>query len=262
MFMASFQSILRQLGPRYLIYRMPGRYGSFPLADVFPISNAVVFSEVRDPEEFVQALAKFSLFPAPVGPQVSTVLGKQVISVNVMYFTIYFAMLEKETLITMNPQLLKTRSRRSGGRDHRSWRRQHSRKPGGLSPPRRASFSTCRRAASRAASTTTTSRCCSRPCPWLERSRAACPVQPRLRATRHGPILFPRGSDIARHAKQATFLTAVDDGQGVLFDGTAPILTTPYYWAYVHALTRLKPLDSQYPAFMLALTPFIPPSGD
>jgi hypothetical protein len=71
------------------------------------------------------------------------------------------------------------------------------------------------------------------------------------------PIVFPRGSDIARHARQATILSAVDDGQGVLFDGTAPILTTPYYWAYVHALSRLMPTEEGYPSVMLAVVPFI-----
>lgn len=71
------------------------------------------------------------------------------------------------------------------------------------------------------------------------------------------PIVCRRGSDIARHARPATILSAVDDGQGVLFDGTAPILTTPYYWAYVHPLNRLLPIEGKYPRLMLLAVPFI-----
>ena len=71
------------------------------------------------------------------------------------------------------------------------------------------------------------------------------------------PIAFPRGSDIARHAKQATVLSAVDDGQGILFDGVVPILATPYYWAYAHALTRLLPVGGDYPPLMMAAMLFI-----
>ena len=41
-------------------------------------------------------------------------------------------------------------------------------------------------------------------------------------------------------------LRARDDGEGVLFDGTAPLLATPYYWAYIHALSRLNPDGSTF----------------
>ena len=58
---------------------------------------------------------------------------------------------------------------------------------------------------------------------------------------RFDPMSLPRGRDIARHVTKATILSARDDGEGVLFDGFAPLLSTPYYWAYIHALTRLGP---------------------
>jgi hypothetical protein len=38
---------------------------------------------------------------------------------------------------------------------------------------------------------------------------------------------------------EPTYLVARDDGGGVLFDGRAPLLATPYYWPYVYALTHL-----------------------
>ncbi len=255
MFAAMFEPILKQLGPRYLIYRMPGRYGSFPFTDVFPLSNAVAISEVRDSAEFEQAVEKFSLGPMGVGAQASTVLGKKVVSINVMYFTIYFAMLDKEVLITMNPQLLKDAIEAV---DHPG--------PSVIETP----------AYKEAVRSVPPDACFMLYLPpggfsrgiydhyipmlqqtiSLVRGIQGLGSKPKT-ASGLDPIVFPRGSDIARHAKQPTIISAVDDGQGVLFDGTAPILTTPYYWAYVHALSRLLPAEKDYPTLIMAVTPFV-----
>jgi hypothetical protein len=254
--MMSFRPMLQQLGPRYLIYRMPGRYGSFPIADIFPLSNAVVLSEVRDPAAFAQALESFAI--GPVKSQTATVLGRKVVSVNIMYFTVYFALLEKEAIITMNPQLLKDAIEAAGQPgpsviETPAYKEAQAHRlpdacfmlympPGGFSRGIYDQY-----------------------IPMLQQTIAlvgafqggfganAANAAPGM-----DPIVFPRGSDIARHAKQATILSAVDDGQGVLFDGVAPILSTPYYWAYVHAMTRLRPADSAYPTLMLAVVPFLP----
>lgn len=257
-FVMPFQPILEQLGPRYLIYRVPGRYGSFPLADPFPLSNAVVISELKDAAAFEQALDAFNM--GPLQSQTTTVLGRKVISLNLMYFTIYVAVLEKEALISLHPQLLKDAIEAAG-------------RPGSsiIDTP---AFKEARR-------DFPTDACFllylppggfsrgiyDHYVPMLQQMLAMASMLPAggpPAEEAHGldPIVFPRGSDIARHARQATFLTAVDDGRGVLFDGTAPILATPYYWAYIHALTRLKPLDSQTPALMLIAFPFMGAPGN
>jgi hypothetical protein len=262
MFVAPFQPILQQLGPRYLIYRVPGRYGSFPLADVVPLSNAVAIAEVRDPKEFAQALAAFSLGTGvmPVGPNTSTVLGRTVVGVNVMYFTIYFAMLDKEVLITMNPQLLKD-AIEAVDRPGPSVIETAAYKEAARSVPPDACFMLymppggfCRGIYDHYI-------------PMLQQTislvRGIQGYKPGAKtASGLDPLVFPRGSDIARHAKQATIISAVDDGQGVLFDGTAPILTTPYYWAYVHAFSRLLPAEKDYPPLIMAVVPFIGLPGE
>ncbi len=249
MMMVAFQPMLKQLGPRYLIYRLPGRYGSFPLTDVFPLSNAVVFSELRDAPAFEYGLRALAMGP-PLQTTTSTVLGRKVVSLNVMYFTIYFAMVDKEVIITMNPQLLKDAIEaveRPGPSVIETPAYQEARRdvpaeacfmlympPGGFSRGIYDHY-----------------------IPMLQQTIALTRAMGGGKPNEQGsggvdPIVFPRGSDIARHARQATVLSAVDDGQGVLFDGTAPILTTPYYWAYVHALTRLLPLGGEYPPIMMA----------
>ncbi len=253
MFMMPFQAVLKELGPRYLIYRMPGRYGSFPIADIFPLSNAVVISEVRDAAAFKRVLQTFAI--GPVQPHTSTVLGRTVVSINVMYFTIYFAVLDNEVLITMNPQLLKD----------------------AIEAIERPGPSVIETAAYKEAIRDVRPNACfllymppggfsrgiyDHYIPMLQQTIALASAfrgfdSKKKPASTLDPIIFPRGSDIARHARQATVLSAVDDGQGVLFDGTAPILTTPYYWAYVHALNRLFPIEGEYPPLMLAVVPFI-----
>ena len=253
MFMMPFQPILKELGPRYLIYRMPGRYGSFPIADVFPLSNAVVISEVRDAAAFKRVLQTFAM--GPVQPHTSTVLGRTVVSINVMYFTIYFAVLDNEVLISMHPQLLKD----------------------AIEAAERPGPSVMETAAYKEAVRDIPPNACfllymppggfsrglyDHYIPMLQQAMALASAfrgfdSGQKPASTLDPIVFPRGSDIARHARQATILTAVDDGQGVLFDGTAPILATPYYWAYVHALNRLIPMEGEYPPLMLAIVPFI-----
>ena len=55
------------------------------------------------------------------------------------------------------------------------------------------------------------------------------------------PMLLPRGSSLTGGTTEATMITGRDDGQGVLFDGRAPVLCTPYYVPYIHALTQLHP---------------------
>jgi hypothetical protein len=55
------------------------------------------------------------------------------------------------------------------------------------------------------------------------------------------PLVAPRGSDIAKHAPEATILSAHDDGEGVLFDGRAPVLCTPYYYSYFYSLSHFGP---------------------
>jgi len=224
MFEMPFQPVLKELGPRYLIYRMPGRYGSFPIADVFPLSNAVVISEVRDAAAFKEALQTFAI--GPVQPHTSTVLGRTVISINVMYFTIYFAVFDNEVLITMNPQLLKD----------------------AIEAAERPGPSVIETAAYKEAVRGVSPDACfllymppggfsrgiyDHYIPMLQQTIALAGAfrgfdSKQKPASTLDPIVFPRGSDIARHARQATILSAVDDGEGVLFDGTAPILTTPY----------------------------------
>jgi hypothetical protein len=55
------------------------------------------------------------------------------------------------------------------------------------------------------------------------------------------PLALPRGSEIARHITEGTILTAWDDGQGVIFEGYAPVLCVPYYWVSAYSLGKLGP---------------------
>jgi hypothetical protein len=208
---------------------------------------------VKDAAAFEEALKSFKL--APIQARTSTVMGRKVIDVNIMYFTIYFAMMDKEVLITMNPQLLKdaieTAERPGPSLIDTPAYKEAQREfqpnacfllylpPGGFSRGVYDHY-----------------------IPMLQQTVALVAAFQNGESAAKGtpgmnPIVFPRGSDIGRHAKQATFLTAVDDGQGVLFDGTAPILATPYYWAYVHAFTKLVPSTGGLPSLELAVVPFV-----
>lgn len=54
--LALLDPLVRTLGPRYLVYRVPQRYGAFPGSNSLPTHNAVVALELRDPAAFEEAL--------------------------------------------------------------------------------------------------------------------------------------------------------------------------------------------------------------
>jgi hypothetical protein len=172
-----------------------------------------------------------------------------------MYFTIYFAVLDNEVLISMHPQLLKD-AIEAAERPGPSVMETSAYKEAVRHIPPNACFLLYMPPGGFSRGIY------DHYIPMLQQAMALASAfrgfdSGQKPASTLDPIVFPRGSDIARHARQATILSAVDDGQGVLFDGTAPILATPYYWAYVHALNRLIPMEGEYPPLMLAVLPFI-----
>lgn len=244
--------LLSNVGHRYLIYRVPGRYGTFPLVNALPMNDLVLITELSDAAQFKQMLEALL---AQAGGLLSTGQTKfgehEVFTINLVYLTVYCAFLEKELLMAFHPQLFKDALE--------NWKRPG---PALVDTP---AWQAARR--------------------WVPEDacfimyfapKGFCrgiydPYVPQLQqmismtqafavsgffgnpnqrlATEAGRGLnvlqLPRGSDLAQYVTEPTILAARDDGEGVLFDGYAPVLSTPYYWVYFHALGALQPFGRQ-----------------
>lgn len=241
------QPLLQNLGPRYLVYRVPGRYGAFPLTDVLPVNDVVAIVESKDSHAFVKTLDEMlanvgDLTPISYRPH--TIAGHDARVLNLVYWTVYVVPMEKQLIVAANPQLLKDaldQLARPGPSIVDTPAFQAVQKyvqkdacfmmylaPGGFTRGFYDRF-----------------------IPSLQQLMGMVGAFSRMmdgeddedRPFGEGfdAVAFPRGRAITRHVTEATILTARDDGQGVLFDGYAPVVCTPYYWAYLHALTRLQP---------------------
>ncbi len=240
------QPMLRTVGNRYLVYRTPGKYGTFPFSGFLPNHNLIAVIELRDAMAFRTQLTGLLGMAGGIFPiTTSEVAGHEVLEINLMYFTLYLVPLENELLVAVHPQLLKDALenwRNPGPSIVNTPAFQEARKyvlkdacflmyfpPGGFArgiydeyiPQLQQALGTLRGLA--------------RMNVFGARDQGL--KDPKLA---FNPLTFPRGRDIARHVTKATILSARDDGKGVLFDGYAPVLSTAYYWGYVHALTRLS----------------------
>jgi protein required for attachment to host cells len=235
------QPMLGQIGSRYLMYRVPGDYGAFPIANMLPLADMVVICELKDREAFLNNLeAVIKMIPTGSPPAVD-VDGTRFVTINIMYFSIHMAVLENHIVITGNPQVAKdaVENWKKPGpaivdtEPYRAVRRYRLPdacfemyiSPGGFSRGVYDQY-----------------------IPMLQQTVAVSDAASRMMGDNKGGfipglnyLLFPRGSAIARHAKAPTFVSGRDDGTGVLFEAHAPVLCTPYYWAYVHALVHLNP---------------------
>ncbi len=238
------QLLLKPVGHRYLVYRMPGHYGTFPMNGMLPNHNLIMVVETPDPDAMRTTID--GLLAMTGGSLQSTpckVAGRDVISINLYYLTVYVALLEHEMLIAAHPQLLKDALE--------NWQQpgpsivdtpafQEARRhllenacflmyvpPGGFARGIYDEY-----------------------IPQLQQAIELAGGVSRMFSGKHGTppaetlgfssLTLPRGRDLTGGVKRATILSASDDGAGVLFDGYAPLLSTPYYWAYLHAITRLS----------------------
>lgn len=228
------------LGPRYLVYRMPGEYGTFPLLGMTPNHNLVAVLESRD----VAGLRAYlqQLCAVVPGSQTVRYAERDVLCVNLMYATVYCAFLDDAVLVTMHPQLLKDALE--------NWA-----KPGAALMDTPA-FATARRYLVEDA------------CflmyfppggfargiydeyiPQLQQMFALVGGYARMEGDGapaaadqvFDAFALPRGRDVAAGVTRGTILSARDDGQGVLFDGWAPVLATPYWWTAVRAVGDFVP---------------------
>ena len=238
---APIAPLAKDMGPRYLVYRVPGKYGSFPIANALPLCNMVVIAELDSADTFEKNLdGMLQMIP---GLQETTFNGHKIKVINVMYMTFYVAILEKELILTIHPQLMKDALiglDKPGPSIVDTPAYKAARKyvlpdacfelyiePGGLSrgiydqhiPSLQQLISLAQGMGSFMGDD--------------EKTPAS--------AQGFNSILFPRGQAVAGHLTKATILSARDDGDGVLFDGYAPVISTPYWWVYVHALTQLHP---------------------
>jgi hypothetical protein len=231
------QPLLGQVGPRYLVYRLPRKYGVFPFADLLPTADMVLITQIRDVGKFEEALGSLPLPMAGAAPTVQ-MLGHKVRVIPLYYVTMYVALLEKEALVAFSSQMLADALE--------NWT---SPGPSILDTP-----------AYKAATAHVLKDACfelymppggfsrafyDRYVPVLEQTRNLMGMFGGMGGGGAGMdlLIFPRGHDIARHVQEATILSARDEGEGVLFDGRAPVLCTPYYWAYFHALSRFGPRE-------------------
>ncbi len=240
--MAMLQPVMHNLGPRYLIYRRPRAYGQMPLANALPLSNTVIVVQAGNPGGFVAAVNGLltGMTGMPAGQPVKhKIAGVSVTAMNLGYFSFYFAELDGALMITTDPQLIKDEVRNwqkpgpslVDSADYKAAAKflqkdacfQLYIRPGGLAT---GYYDTYLPMAQQAMGLMTA---------MVGRGQPA----PASRGL--DMFLVPRGRDIARHVKHGTIMSAVDDGQGVLFDGRAPVLRSAYYWTYLYELMRLGP---------------------
>lgn len=240
------QPLLRTLGNRYLVYRRPGRYGG-GVADAFlPSSNLVGVWELRDAEAFQSALdGVLALGPAWMRGSVHW-SGVDVRSLNLVYLSLHVAVLERAVLLSTSLPLLKDAID--------NWRSP------GASIVDTPAFKAARQ------------RCLPDACfmmyfppggfargiydHYVPQAQQVVPMITAFASmfsaggdpgrTEDGLRLehLPRGDELVRGVDEGTILTARDDGVGVLFDGYAPLLSTPYYLPYAYALLRLSSTDA------------------
>ncbi len=245
--MAMVAPLFAQLGPRYLIYRVPDRYGNFPIANAVPLQDAVVITQMGPNFKTTLDQMTRSIPGGMLSFSDITVAGHPVKAINLMYLQIYLAFVDNDKLIlTINPQLLKdaledwkTPGPSIVDTDHFKAAQAKFQQdacfllympPGGFS---RGIYDTY--------------------IPMLQQvvmlyqgmsqmwggGQDRKPAPAELRPL--DLMLLPRGRTLMKHAHQPTFITGRDDGKGVLFDGWSPTISTPYLWTYVHAAMRLAP---------------------
>lgn len=270
------QPTARLVGPHFLVYRVPTRYGNFPFEGMMPAANLVGAIELKDVDAFYQAVS--GLVAMSPGLSHSFELnGHRIITVNAMYFTLHLALMPDSKaklgdgkadsahgvlLATIHASLLKDAIENwdSPGPsivDSAAFKAAQKHRlldacfmmyfpPGGFArgiydhyiPQFQQALAMLDGLAS-----------------FIGGARPSkSEADQGLRA-----ILLPRGRDLTRHVTDATILTARDDGAGILFDGYAPLLSTPYYWAYCHAILHLQPGGfSGLPNILSYLTAAIP----
>jgi hypothetical protein len=241
-------NLLRAIGPRYLAYRQPGRYGSFVMGDMIPLNGTVAVAEVPDPAALNTALG--AIFDGKGGTsgialQTKKVMGHTVRSINLMYLTLYLAELDHEVLLTSSAQLLKDAMENWDKPapaivDTEAYKAARAKSlpdacfmlyiaPGGLA---RGYMNQYVPIAQQGLALME----------GMSRGFGAEKVDPAAKeAPGFDPLALPRGSDIARHITEGTILTAWDDGQAVIFEGYAPVLCLPYYWVSAYSLGKLSP---------------------
>lgn len=231
------------LGPRYLVYRLPTRYNAGFIVNVLPNGSLVAMLELRRRGEFLKALdALGAPRGSSIGPAVtkSEWNGAEVRTITLFYVTFCIGVLDDVAFVAMNPQLLKDAIdfyRRPGASivDTPAFREAQKHivpdacflmyfPPGGFARGIYDEF-----------------------VPLLAQCISLAVASVGGNGGPSGdavpgfnPLYFPRGRDLAGNLTLATVLSARDDGQGILFDGVAPLLTTSYYWAYVHALVNIN----------------------
>ena len=238
--LTAIQPMLAPLGSRYLVYRLPRKYSSFPVADLLPLADMVLVADVRDGPALEQTLDQITI-PMVGGVHKVEMSGHQVRVVPLMYLQAYAAVIDKQVIVAFNSQMMRDALEnwdKPGPAivDTEDYKKASQyllpdacfelyMPPGGFSRG------------------------------WLDKYLPVFEQAQAMFTAINGmnggdeegekgapaPLIAPRGSDIAKHVTEATIISAHDDGQGVLFDGRAPVLCTPYYWSYFHSLSRFGP---------------------
>jgi hypothetical protein len=238
--LALLEPLVRTLGPRYLVYRVPQRYGAFPGSNSLPAHNAAVVLELRDPAAFDQALdALLAMTRGSISARNSNWGGVEVRQVNVFYATLHLAAVGSDLLVTTDAGVLKDaieQWRRPGPSivDTPEFRSIEPLilgdacflmyfPPGGFA---RGIMDAWLPQANQLITMLQSLQYLYFPTPV---GHAPKPAAQKTRG--FDPFALPRGRALSAAVREPTFISAADDGVGVLFDGTAPLLCTPYYWS-------------------------------
>lgn len=255
-------SVLTTLGPRYMFYRLPGRYGNagipmVPSASIF-MGDKIVVMESPNPHACFEAIETLMMKDSPM-MRASRIelLGHDTLLLQLAYDTIYLAQLDKAVMLAFSPQMLKDglafwdnpdpKHALVNTKPYPQVARnalpdacfQMYIAPGGFS---RGIFD--------------------KYLPVLQQfitlmqgmySQDPDPDLPKNNAFRLWHL--PRGTHFARHVgDQPTFMSARDDGQGVLFDAHAPVLCSPFYWITLRSMREFLPAEtSEWMGIMTAV---------
>jgi hypothetical protein len=237
------QPLLDNIGPRFMYYRVAGKYGALlPL----PVSDMVVVMELKDAAAFGKGLEKLMGMAGEgiIQPEPMTMLGHKVTAVNLMYITVYFTTIGNDFILTFHPQMMKDALTQwdkpdKSVLDTPDWKAASGKlvkdpcfifyiAPNGFA---RGIYDRYIPVMQQLAGILLS----------FNRYSAEGGAKPDPKAAGFNLALLPRGCDLGRHVTEATIMSAHDDGTGVLFDGYAPLLSTPYYWVGVQA--SVKPFN-------------------
>lgn len=233
-----FAKVLKAIGTRYLLYRVPNAYGVSMYNCINPFVNVIVITEISDPTFFREQLGK-SLGESGLPYASRREDGVDIISIWGMA-NVYLAIRGDQLMISFHPQLFEDAldnwlaPKKSIASDER-FARARKECPSDACflmyfPPHGFADGTYDMYIPQLQQYLLLASYFS----WGEKRGSGSA------STSVNLLSLPRGNRISQYVEEETILWGRDDGQGIEFDGHAPLLSLAYYWAYFYAAANFN----------------------